>query len=152
MLGRRSDLKHRRYKWQVCGKEDRKGRLIDQVLKYHVPMDRVPFSCSLCNFRCTDKKTLVSHLNNYQRHKEEVLRSGITDTSSVLSRAENPINVELMIHLVESRNEVPDLEFGDFDPTIFEQQDQEEPVLPDWLAVSDIQPPLISSKCEIQLH
>jgi hypothetical protein len=92
MLGRKPEMKHRRYRCQVSGKEDRKGRLIGHVLKNHIPMDRVPFSCSLCYFRCTDKKTLVNHLNSYQMHKDEVLRSGVTNLASVLNRAENPVN------------------------------------------------------------
>lgn len=141
MLGRKPEMKHRRYRCQVCGKEDRKGRLIGHVLKYHIPMDRVPFSCSLCNFRCTDKKTLVNHLNSYQRHKDEVLRSGVTNLASVLNRAENPVNAEAMILPVLLGTDLPDLDFGDIDSSIFDPQDPEVPVLPDWLATSDMPTP-----------
>ncbi|KAH3867911.1 hypothetical protein DPMN_031048 [Dreissena polymorpha] len=49
----------RRYRCKKCGKTNRKGRLIGHILKHHVPMDQAPFSCGLCNFRCTEVADLT---------------------------------------------------------------------------------------------
>ena len=102
MLAKKTVEKHRRYKCKLCGKEDRKGRILDHVLKYHIPMDRVPFSCSLCNFRCMDKATLIGHINQYQRHREEAAKLGVSNLSQVLNRSSNPIDASTLICAVDS--------------------------------------------------
>ncbi|KAH3800120.1 hypothetical protein DPMN_153747 [Dreissena polymorpha] len=83
--------KRKSWRCKHCGKEDRKGRLMGHILKHHVVFYRVPFSCSICSFRCNDKKTLVDHLKNYKRHLAEVAdRQGRISLDRVLQRSENP--------------------------------------------------------------
>ncbi|KAH3814429.1 hypothetical protein DPMN_142927 [Dreissena polymorpha] len=61
------------------------------ILKHHVVIYRVSFSCNICSFRCNDKKTLVDHLKNYKRHLAEVAdRQGRICLDRVLKRSENP--------------------------------------------------------------
>ena len=83
----------RAYKCARCGKEDRKGRMISHILKHHVPFERIPYSCSLCSFRCSDKKSLVDHVKKYSRHKEEESKFGPQDYSKILRMASNPYNI-----------------------------------------------------------
>ena len=61
--------KGRAYRCKRCGKVDRKGRLMGDVLKDHVPIDRVPFYCAYFSFRCQEKSTLLDHMKNYKRHR-----------------------------------------------------------------------------------
>ncbi|KAH3739303.1 hypothetical protein DPMN_045953 [Dreissena polymorpha] len=110
------------------------------ILKHHVVFDRVPFSCSLCSFRCNDKKTLVDHLKNYTRHLAEVAdRQGRISLDRVLQRSENPYWVSqkdmepvLGLYGCSIMSESPTTgnagcdEDGLFEP-------QEEDVLPAWL-------------------
>ena len=131
MLAKKTAEKHRRYKCKLCGKEDRKGRILGHVLKYHIPMDRVPFSCSLCNFRCTDKATLVGHINQYQRHREEAAKLGVSNLSQILNRSSNPIDASTLISAVDSS--YPTVDLDGLDLSIFEAQEPVEPTLPDWL-------------------
>lgn len=72
-------------------KVDRKGRTFTHILKHHKPFDQVPYSCSLCSFRCLNKETLVNHINQYKRHREEVREAGgKVDHSNALHRSSNP--------------------------------------------------------------
>lgn len=121
-------MRHRLYKCRVCGKRDRKQRLVGHLLKTHVRLDQVPYYCNLCNFRCLAKEELVNHITNYKRHVEEMNRFGLVNHKNVLQRSENPVDVESMMEIVEVavgqlRDEVDDL---------FEDPDQDED-LPDWL-------------------
>ena len=121
---------HHRYKCKVCGKVDRRGRTVAHILKKHVSLDRVPYSCSLCNFRCTEKKDLHGHLERYARHVEEMSRTGITDLTQVLNQSPNPIQVEeLMVDLDTEKTTTTTTE----DTSIFESQENLDPVLPSWL-------------------
>lgn len=117
------------YRCRVCGKLDRKGRLVGHLLKRHVSLDQVPFSCSLCNFRCTAPADLLQHITRYQRHVEEVQRTGLVDLKAVLQKSENPVNVEVLME-VEEYIEAP---ADDNDNGIFDLQETDEPDLPHWL-------------------
>ncbi|KAH3701642.1 hypothetical protein DPMN_076632 [Dreissena polymorpha] len=77
-MWRAVDDRHKKYRCRACGKADRKSRVVDHVLKYHVPMDRVPFSCSLCNFRCLEQHELMDHVRKYRRHIDEASKLGVT--------------------------------------------------------------------------
>ena len=120
---------HRQYTCKICRKVDRKGRLAGHILKYHIPMDRVPFSCSLCNFRCIEKAELLQHVTGYQRHKEELKRCKVTDQAAVLHRSTNPMNVEEMM-----------LDIDESSPA---RRQSEEPVLPDWLGEAPADPDVV---------
>ena len=64
------------------------------IWKHHVPLDMVPFSCSLCGFRCHNKKELVEHLTDYPRHREEAAKyGGKVDLAAVLHQAPKPYYV-----------------------------------------------------------
>ena len=65
--------------------------MISHVLKHHVPMDQVPFSCSLCMFRCQEQKTLVEHIRKYNRHVEAELKLGFQPNyTEILNKSANP--------------------------------------------------------------
>ncbi|XP_060551564.1 uncharacterized protein LOC132713111 [Ruditapes philippinarum] len=140
----------RAYKCVRCGKVDRKGRMVSHVLKHHVPFDRVPYSCSFCSFRCTDKKSLLDHIKKYSRHRDEETRFGQPDYSKILKMAENPyvIGVDDMVqlskelsvqwhgrHLTQSENPFDDSE------GLFEEEEDDVIMsgglpLPKWLVAS----------------
>lgn len=46
------------------------GRVIPHIYKYHIPLDSVPFYCSLCHFIATVKKKLVDQVTHYANHTE----------------------------------------------------------------------------------
>ncbi|KAH3882649.1 hypothetical protein DPMN_006593 [Dreissena polymorpha] len=47
--------------------------------KYHVTFDQVPFSCSLCSFRCQTQQHLLDHVTKYAPHVKEAKLRGVTD-------------------------------------------------------------------------
>ncbi|XP_060574632.1 uncharacterized protein LOC132732260 [Ruditapes philippinarum] len=138
--GNKGTYKGRAYQCRKCSKVDRKGRTIAHILKHHVPFDQVPYSCSLCNFRCQDKETLVKHINSYKRHKDEILKAGgKVDHSKVLNRSVNPkYNFEndlVLLNKFDSserfgRQEDP---LDDLDSIFEEDEEESNPLLlPDW--------------------
>jgi len=70
---------------------NRRDRIAHHVLKYHVPLDEVPFSCTLCLFRCMDKASQVSHINNYRPHRNKAAEMGVLDHSPFLSESIKPV-------------------------------------------------------------
>ncbi|KAH3858136.1 hypothetical protein DPMN_100756 [Dreissena polymorpha] len=62
-------------------------------MRDHVPADRVPFYCTLCNFRCQDAATLKSHIQRYKRHQREEAMAGGKHYLTWLQKAEYPIFV-----------------------------------------------------------
>ena len=116
-------------------------------MKTHIPLDRVPFHCSLCSFRCQDKDTLVAHIHKYKRHRDEEIRSGTPNYSAILKKAENPITVgdRDTVALTKeesirwhSRHMLSEEPLGDLD-AIFQDEDDETVlingmVMPSWLA------------------
>lgn len=80
----------RAYRCTRCSKVDRKGRMISHVLKHHIPFEWVPFSCSLCSFRCTEEKALLDHIKKYSRHQDEEAKLGQPDYTKILRMAPNP--------------------------------------------------------------
>ena len=91
MLGATFKNRGRAYRCKACGKIDRKGRMEGHVLKVHIPDERVPFLCTLCNFRCQDATTLMSHLTQYARHREAESKCGNPlDYVSILRKSVSP--------------------------------------------------------------
>ena len=39
------------------------------VYKTHIPLERLPFYCKLCIFRCTTQEDLERHVQNFGPHK-----------------------------------------------------------------------------------
>lgn len=85
------------YRCLVCKRVDRRARLIGHVLKNHISLDRAPFGCRMCNFRCTEKEDLASHVEYYARHKEEAKRIGGNRSKALLTQSTNPIHPHTLI-------------------------------------------------------
>lgn len=119
---KRGRSQHRAYRCLICGKLDRKGRLVAHLFKQHVSVDRIPFRCSICNFRCVSANELFHHLTGYQRHVEEIQKRGPVDLKSSLHKSPNPVNVETLM-------EIDETVMLDDDVSI----DSEGTGLPDWL-------------------
>ena len=49
-----------------------KGRMEAHIYKEHVARASVPFRCTICQFRCQDKRTLQDHVTNYKPHVKAV--------------------------------------------------------------------------------
>ncbi|KAH3827644.1 hypothetical protein DPMN_129584 [Dreissena polymorpha] len=62
-------------------------------MKEHIPLDRVPYHCTLCGFRCQDRATLDQHVTRYARHVAEERKLGPVNYAAVLRKSENPIFV-----------------------------------------------------------
>ncbi|XP_052230857.1 uncharacterized protein LOC127844547 isoform X2 [Dreissena polymorpha] len=85
--------KCRAYQCKYCTHIDRKGRMEGHILKVHVPMDRAPFYCTLCEFRCQNTRALLKHITQYSGHVSEEQRLGKPDYTQVLRRAKHPFYV-----------------------------------------------------------
>ncbi|KAH3832674.1 hypothetical protein DPMN_105967 [Dreissena polymorpha] len=92
-MNRVGNFKRRAYRCKYCTKVDRRSRIEGHILKEHVPMDRAPFVCTLCCFRCQDQQAFLKHLTQYTRHVTEEKRSGKPDYTKVLRRAKDPYHV-----------------------------------------------------------
>jgi len=120
------------YRCTTCNKMGRRGRVVGHFFKYHVPFDRVPFSCSLCNFRCQTQQHLAEHVTQYAPHVREAKAKGVTDLRPFLNRSTNPY--------VLSERDVEKVGDGSVDSSFndedgdgwFEIQD-EAPLFPDWM-------------------
>ena len=71
----------------------RRDRLVAHILKYHVPLDRAPYSCSLCLFKATDWKKLQRHIDDYPPHKSMAEKRGIIDNTPFLSASASPYQI-----------------------------------------------------------
>jgi hypothetical protein len=49
-----------------------KGRIVAHYYKHHVSLDKVPYYCNLCNFRCTQQRDLERHVRYYPDHRVAV--------------------------------------------------------------------------------
>lgn len=120
-----SQDRHKKYRCSECGKEDRHGRLVGHVLKHHVPFDRAPYYCSLCSFRCVQKKELAEHLTKYKRHGEELARRPQAELSDILHFSANPAKVEDFIVAITAKESPKPKKDVDH---------QGQLALPDWLS------------------
>ena len=67
-----------------------KGRMEAHVYKEHVALARVPFRCTLCQFRCQDRKTLDDHVLNYKPHVKAVKAGRGQVPEDCLKESSNP--------------------------------------------------------------
>ncbi len=90
----------------------------------------VPYSCSLCSFRCLEAGDLANHTRRYKRHVEEARTRSAADVAGMLNKSSNPIVIGDM-HMRpltrESEEPVEEVE----DDAIFDQDEDQE--LPSWL-------------------
>jgi len=119
------------YRCKKCQKTDRKGRLVGHFFKYHVTFDQVPYTCSLCSFRCQTQQHLLDHVTKYAPHVKEAKMRGVTDLRRYLNKSDNPyivsdLDIERLGDPVSEPNG-DEAEEGWFDVP------EESPILPDWL-------------------
>ena len=69
---------------------DIKCRVEDHVMKMHLALEKVPFYCKLCLFRCQRKDQLVTHVTKYKRHVDMAAKSNIIDHSPCLVQNAKP--------------------------------------------------------------
>ncbi|KAH3808737.1 hypothetical protein DPMN_137095 [Dreissena polymorpha] len=134
------------YRCKKCQKTDKKGRLVGHFFKYHVTFDQVPYTCSLCSFRCQTQQHLLDHVTKYAPHVKEAKMRGVTDLRRYLNKSDNPYIVsELDIERLGdpvSEPHADEAEKGWFDVP------KENPILPDWLTPTQapkLQSPVIAA-------
>ncbi|MEW8545558.1 MAG: hypothetical protein AB2693_18720 [Candidatus Thiodiazotropha sp.] len=69
---------------------DIKCRLEEHVLRNHVPLEEVPFFCSLCLFKSQQKQQIISHFSSCKRHKDMAAKRGVTDSMVFLVESQKP--------------------------------------------------------------
>jgi hypothetical protein len=47
-------------------------QVVAHLYKYHVPLDQVPFYCTLCHFLTSEKDKLEAHVKHYTKHVDAV--------------------------------------------------------------------------------
>ena len=65
--------KGRAYMCNICVEQpfaDTKNRFHGHYMKYHAKLNELPYFCSLCNFRCLEKKQLIDHIYAYKLHRQ----------------------------------------------------------------------------------
>ena len=90
-MTRMAKHKGRAYVCMRCGEQpfiDTKTRFQAHFMKHHTKADELPFFCSLCNFRCTEKKQLTDHVFSYKPHRQMAQQREVVDSSSFFR--ENP--------------------------------------------------------------
>ena len=84
-MTRMAKHKGRAYVCMRCGEQpfiDTKTRFQAHFMKYHTKADGLPFFCSLCNFRCTERKQLTDHVFSYKPHRQMAQQREVVDSSS----------------------------------------------------------------------
>ncbi|WAR24506.1 hypothetical protein MAR_038175 [Mya arenaria] len=75
------------YRCKRCDKVGRRYQVVAHILKAHVPIERVPFFCTRCFFRCQDRDTVWNHTERYRGHINEVKKNGPTGELKDILRA-----------------------------------------------------------------
>ncbi|KAH3824624.1 hypothetical protein DPMN_126461 [Dreissena polymorpha] len=150
-------LDRRVYQCRRCPRYGRKNRIVSHVMRDHVPADRVPFYCTLCNFRCQDAATLKSHIQRYKRHQREEAMAGGKHYLTWLQKAEYPIFVGGSDIIRLSREESETLLRTIDDSANDAWFDQEEnpnntagPALPSWLTEETFPASMITGERHVQ--
>lgn len=110
-LERMARHKGRAYQCLRCchqgGKEviDVKARIECHIMKTHLSLDQVPFYCSLCLFRCSDKATLLDHVTKFKRHEVMAKMKGVSGNTECLKENANPYQIGLEDYFVFSQAE-----------------------------------------------
>ena len=82
-----------------------KGRMEAHIYKEHVAPARVPFRCTVCQFRCQDKRTLQDHVTNYKPHVKAVKVAKSQVPEDCLKESSNPYIVSEEDYHVFSQEE-----------------------------------------------
>ena len=72
----KSSNRGRAYSCANCPKVGEKQKMVHHYYLMHVPLDQVPYYCSFCTFRCTQRKELDRHVKGYRPHVLKVGRQG----------------------------------------------------------------------------
>ncbi|MCG8047847.1 MAG: hypothetical protein N0E48_19855, partial [Candidatus Thiodiazotropha endolucinida] len=67
-----------------------KYRLEDHIRKCHLSLDQLPFYCSLCLFRCTEKTQLEDHVTKYRLHAQILREKNVPDSPYYLKENLTP--------------------------------------------------------------
>ncbi|KAH3887568.1 hypothetical protein DPMN_011585 [Dreissena polymorpha] len=62
-------------------------------MRDHIPADRVPFYCTLCNCRCQEAATHKSHIQRFTCHQREEVMADEKHYLTWLKKTEYPIFV-----------------------------------------------------------
>ena len=79
------------YECIECGFREERSRVSSHVYKYHVPLSRVSFYCTLCAFRYVTNSQLKRHVVHYEPHVSRVRRFGPGACQNVLKRSDDPV-------------------------------------------------------------
>ena len=69
---------------------DELGKLEDHIVRNHVELERVPFYCQLCTFKCMKQGQFTSHLSQNKRHTFMCSQRQIQDSSPWKVVSPNP--------------------------------------------------------------
>ena len=69
---------------------DELGKLEDHIVRNHVELERVPFYCQLCTFKCMKQGQFTSHLSQNKRHMFMCSQRQIQDSSHWKVVSPNP--------------------------------------------------------------
>ena len=70
-----------------------KCRLEDHIRKCHLSLDQLPFYCSLCLFRYTEKAQLKDHVSKYKWHKQMLKEKNVEDSPQFLKENPTPYQI-----------------------------------------------------------
>ena len=79
------------YECLECGFREERSRLSSHVYKYHVPLSRAPFYCTLCAFRCVTNAQLRRHVVHCEPHVSRAKRFGPGASQNVLKTSDDPL-------------------------------------------------------------
>ncbi|WAR04901.1 hypothetical protein MAR_020270 [Mya arenaria] len=117
------------YRCRRCDKVGRRYQVVAHILKAHVPIERVPFFCTRCFFRCQDRDTLWNHTERYRGHINEVKKNGPTgELKDILRASTNPWYVTDK-DMVMIDCEVPSPQVVGFDEDPFQNNDGQDHTL-----------------------
>ena len=74
-----------------CGFREERSWVSSHVYKYHVPLSRAPFYCTLCAFRCVTNAQLRRHVVHYEPDVSRARRFGPAASQNVLKTSDDPV-------------------------------------------------------------
>ena len=82
-------------------------QVIAHLYRYHVPLDQVPYYCSLCHFLTAEKDKLTSHVKGYTKHVEaaKTLEKSGVPLENFLRANSNPVHLTEGVHFIRLSRE-----------------------------------------------
>lgn len=77
------------------------------LYKYHIPLDQVPYYCSLCHFLTAEKEKLTAHVKGYSKHVEaaKALEKSGVPQENFLRANSNPVHLTEGVHFIRLSRE-----------------------------------------------